>query len=185
MHGNRPSRRRRPHIASLLVATILLMLPAVPAMAHGDHDARPLLRKAEAGPYLVSLWQVYPDVGSAMLPHLIVTFDVAPDGSAPVPSVEVGEETLHVMPSTTTPGAWETMVGLETDDLLSVTISDPDGSWTLPTVRVPPPLTSLLPMRALIMISIFLATAVAWWAAGRTARAWRRPLHPPPEGLQG
>jgi hypothetical protein len=31
-------------------------------------------------------------------------------------------------------------------------------------------------MRALIAISIFLATAVAWWIGGRAAQAWRRPI---------
>jgi hypothetical protein len=63
-----------------------------------------------------------------------------------------------------------------------VRVTDDDGSWALDTVTIPPPLTSVLPMRALIMISIFLATGVAWWAAGRTAQAWRRPLQPRSQG---
>lgn len=50
---------------------------------------------------------------------------------------------------------------------------------------IPPPLTSVLPMRALIAFSIFLATAVAWWVGGRTAQAWRRPITYRNVGLEG
>ena len=158
---------------------------ALPAMAHGDHDARPLLRRAEVGPYTVSLWQVYPDVGSAIIPHLIVMFDDGMPDEGAVVSVQVGSENVHVMPSMTTTGAWETMSGVEPGDVVSVTISARGESWSLPTVVIPPPLTSVLPMRALIAISIFLATAVAWWAAGRTAQAWRRPITYRNVGLDG
>ncbi len=57
------------------VAAIWTLALATPVLAHGDHDARPLARNLEAGPYSVSLWQVYPDFGAAMTPHLIVMFD--------------------------------------------------------------------------------------------------------------
>lgn len=160
---------------SVALAIAWLMAIAGPVWAHGDHDARPLFRSVEAGPYTVSLWQVYPDTGMAMVPHLIVTFEgVAPE--SPRVRIQVGSTEMEVIASMTTPGAWETTVGVEADDLITVTITDPEGSWAIPTIVVPAPLTSVLPMRALIMVSIFLATAVAWWAAGRTARAWRRPL---------
>ena len=79
-------------------------------------------------------------------------------------------------------GAWETVAGVGTDDQVTVTVSSSEGSWTIPTIVIPPPLTSILPMRLLIAISIFLAAGVAWWAAGRTSRAWRRPL--PEHGLR-
>jgi len=151
------------------------VVTASPALAHGDHDARPLLRHAQAGPYSVSLWQVYPDVGSAMTPHLIVTFDDPPPESTQV-TVVVDSARVDVVPSMTTPGAWETLTGVLADDVVRVTVSNVDGGWEVPTVVIPHPLTSVLPMRALIMISIFLASGVAWWAGGRTARAWRRPL---------
>jgi len=159
-----------------LMALVVLMSLALPALAHGDHDARPLLRRAEVGPYTVSLWQVYPDVGSAIIPHLIVMFDDGMPDEGAVVSVRVGSENVHVMPSLTTTGAWETMTGVEPEDVVSVTISERGEAWSVPTVVIPPPLTSVLPMRALIAISIFLATAVAWWVAGRTAQAWRRPI---------
>lgn len=162
-------------VASTTVVTLTVLM-ALPALAHGDHDARPLVRGAAAGPYDVSLWQVYPDVGSAMTPHLIVVLDEAPSSTDPEISVLIGEDVVDVVPSMTTPGAWETVVGLESEDLVTVTVGDDSGSWVLPTIVVPEPLTSVLPMRLLIAISIFLATAVAWWAAGRTTRAWRRPL---------
>ena len=163
-------------IALIAISLLLLPLPVLPAFAHGNHDARPLVRRAETGPYSVSLWQVYPDVGSAMTPHLIVIFDdLAPGPDAGV-LVDVGSSRVDVIPSMTTPGAWETTVGVETDDLVTVTISNNEGAWAMPTVIIPAPLTSILPMRLLVATSIFLATAVAYWAAGRTARAWRRPL---------
>ncbi len=168
-----------------LISILLMMSLALPAMAHGDHDARPLLRRAEVGPYTVSLWQVYPDVGSAIIPHLIVMFDDGIPDEGAVVSVQVGSENVHVMPSLTTEGAWETMTGVEPDDVVSVTISERGNAWSLPTVVIPPPLTSVLPMRALIAISIFLATAVAWWVAGRTAQAWRRPITYRNVGLEG
>ena len=59
--------------AVLAVASAVVL--ATPVLAHGDHDARPLARHLAAGPYTISLWQVYPDAGSSMTPHLIVMFD--------------------------------------------------------------------------------------------------------------
>ena len=168
-----------------LIALLAAMSLALPAMAHGDHDARPLLRRAEVGPYTVSVWQVYPDVGSAIIPHLIVTFDDGMPDEGAVVSVQVDSENVHMMRSVTTTGAWETMTGVEPDDVVSVTISERGEAWSAPTVVIPPPLTSVLPMRALIAISIFLATAVAWWIGGRTAQAWRRPITYRNAGLEG
>jgi len=124
----------------------------------------------------VSLWQVYPDVGSAMTPHLIVMFDGQEPGPDTEVRVMVGSDSVDVIPSATTERAWETTVGVAPGDLVTVTISNNDGTWDMPTILIPEPLTSVLPMRLLIAISIFLATAVAWWAGGRTAQAWRRPL---------
>ncbi len=159
----------------LLAFTLILLVP-LPAAAHGDHDARPLIRGAGLGPYTVSLWQVYPDAGSAMLPVLVVMFDEGEMGDAAILSVRVGGDEVGLAPSPTTAGAWETTSGLDTDDTVVVTISEGGESWTTPTVIVPPPLTSMLPMRGLIAVSIFLATAVAWWIGGRAATAWRRPI---------
>jgi hypothetical protein len=158
---------------------VWLLTTAVSASGHGDHDARPLLRGAEAGPYAVSLWQVYPEAGSAMIPHLIVMFDDQAPGADTEVSIQVGADPVEVVPSMTTPGAWETTAGVGTDDQVTVTVSSPEGSWTIPTIVIPPLLTSILPMRLLITISIFLAAGLAWWAAGRTSRAWRRPLPEP------
>jgi len=175
-----PTRRSRKTLLHtfLIAALVVAWLPATaaPAAAHGDHDARPLLRGAEAGPYSVSLWQVYPEAGSAMTPHLIVMFDDLAPGPNTEVSIQVGTDPVEVVPSMTTPGAWETVAGVGTDDQVTVTVSSSTGSWTVPTIVIPPPLTSILPMRLLIAISIFLAAGVAWWAAGRTSRAWRRPL---------
>ncbi len=174
MSSHHPTISRLGVVSTMVVA--LTAVIALTALAHGDHDARPLLRGAEAGPYDVSLWQVYPDVGSSMTPHLIVMFDDMPSGANTEVSVRIGDDDVDVVPSMTTPGAWETVIGLKSGDLVTVTVGDGGESWALPTILVPEALTSVLPMKLLIAISIFLATAVAWWAAGRTARAWRRPL---------
>ena len=148
-----------------------------PALAHGDHDARPLARDLDAGPYRISLWQVYPDAGSAMTPHLIVMFD----GMAAAPPavdviVAVNSTPMEVQPSTTTANGRETREGLVEGDVVAVTIVDGTRTWDLDPVVVPPPPTSMLPMQELIYSSIFLTFGTAVWAARRTARAWRRPV---------
>jgi hypothetical protein len=174
----RPTTRRvrRSLAASVgLVAASLVL--ATPVAAHGDHDARPLARHVQAGPYSISLWQVYPDVGSAMTPHLIVMFDDRPS----VPSeadvtVVVNSASMQVGPSVTTANGWETTEGIAEGDRVAVSISDGSQTWALDPVVVPPPPTSMLPMAELLYSSIFLTIATALWLAGRTARAWRRPV---------
>lgn len=157
-------------------AAVAMAAMATPVWAHGDeHDARPLARNLEAGPYIISLWQVYPDAGAAMTSHLIVMFH----GGALVPpaadvAVAMNSTPMEVRPSTTTANGWETTEGVAEGDVVTVTISDGTQAWDLDPVVVPPPATSMLPMQELIYTSIFLAVGTAWWVAGRTARAWRR-----------
>ena len=160
--------------AGVFAAALMTVLVA-PVAAHGDHDARPLARDLDAGPYRVSLWQVYPDAGDAMTPHVIVMFD---GGTAPVEGglgVEVNAAPMKVRPSATTSNAWETTLGVAEGDVVTVTVSDGTQSWALDPVVVPPPPTSMLPMEELLYASIVLTLGTAWWVAGRTARAWRRP----------
>jgi hypothetical protein len=167
--------KRRLLAAAFAAATSMVAL-ATPVWAHGDHDARPIARHLEAGPYIVSLWQVYPDAGAAMTPHLIVMFD---EGAATQPPADVivaaNSTPMEVRPSTTTSNGWETIEGLTEGDVLTVTVSDGNQAWDLDPVVVPPAPTSMLPMQELIYASIFLTAGTAWWVAGRTARAWRRP----------
>lgn len=157
-------------------AAALAVVQAAPVWAHGDNDARPLARDLEAGPYIVSLWQVYPDAGVAMTPYLIIMFDggAVPSSEAAV-NVAVGSTPMEVRPSITTANGWETTEGVAEGDVVTVTISDGTQSWDLDPVVIPPAPTSMLPMRELIYISILLTAGTAWWLAGRTARAWRRP----------
>jgi hypothetical protein len=162
-------------LTGAIAAAVWATAVASPVLAHGDHDARPLVRSVQAGPYVVSLWQVYPDAGEAMTPHLIVMFD----GGAPVSTVasvvvEVDSSPMEVRPATTAWG-WETIDGLAEGNVVSVTISDGSQAWQIGPVVVPPPLTSMLPMRELIYTSILLTAATALWVTGRTVRAWRRP----------
>jgi hypothetical protein len=157
-------------------AAALAVVQVTPVWAHGDHDARPLARDVEAGPYIISMWQVYPDAGVAMTPHLIVMFDgdAIPSSAAAV-TVAVDSTPMEVRPSTTTANGWETTEGVAEGDVVTVTISDGTQAWDLDPVVIPPPPTSMLPMPELIYTSIFLTAGTAWWVAGRTARAWRRP----------
>ena len=83
---------------------------------------------------------------------------------------------MEVRPSTTTPNGWETTEGVAEGDVVTVTISDGTQAWALDPVVVPPPPTSMLPMEELIYVSIVLTAGTAIWAAGRTTRAWRRPV---------
>jgi hypothetical protein len=168
--------KRRLLVGAFAAAASMLVLVA-PAWAHGDHDARPLARDLKAGPHTISLWQVYPDVGSSMTPHLIVMFgDGAASSSAAGVNVAVNAKPMEVRPSTTTANGWETTEGVGEGDVVTVTISDGSQGWALDPVVVPPPPTSMLPMQELIYASIFLTLVTELWLAGRTARAWRRPM---------
>jgi hypothetical protein len=167
---------QRRLLAGAFLAASWMVTLAAPVMAHGDHDARPLARDLKAGPNTISLWQVYADAGTSMNPHLIVMFD----GVAAVPpaarvAVVVNSTPMKVHPSTTTANGVETSEGVADGDVVAVTISDGVQAWDLGPVVVPPPPTSMLPMPELIYTSIALTIGTAWWVAGRTARAWRKP----------
>lgn len=156
-------------------AAILSAVPAIPALAHGDHDARPIARDLAAGPYRISLWQVYPDAGDAMTPHLIVLFDGLATAPAASVVVNVNGAPMAVHRSTTTANGWETMAGLDVYDVVSITITEGGVAWPVGPVVVPPAPTSIVPMRELIYLSIAMTAAAALWVLGRTARVWRRP----------
>ena len=163
----------------VIVAAAWTVAMASPALAHGDHDARPLARDLEVGPYVVSLWQVFPDAGGAMTPHLIVMVD----GGAAAPTVaevvvDVDSSPMAVTPSTTTASAWETTEGVAEGDVVSVTISDGTHAWRLDPLVVSQTATSMLPMQLLIYVSSALTAVTAIWVAARTVRAWRRPTLP-------
>jgi hypothetical protein len=163
-------------LAAGCAAAIVTLAIAAPVLAHGDHDARPLARQLEAGPYRISVWQVYPDAGTAMTPHLIVMFDgVRTSPQFVAVSVAVNAAAMAVSPSTTTANGWETAEGVDAWDVVSITISEGARSWGLDPVVVPPAPTSMLPMRELIAAAILLTAAAALWMLRRTARAWKTP----------
>jgi len=166
----------RRFLVAASVAVAWTVTFAAPALAHGDHDARPLARGVAAGPYALSLWQVYPDVGSPMTPLLIVMFDglAAPPAGVAV-RVTVDGRPAEVHPSTTTANGFETMAAVVEGDVVAVTVADGGSTWELAPVVVPPPPTSLLPMEELLYGAIFLTIGTAWWMVGRAGRAWRRP----------
>ncbi len=158
-------------------AALLTLALATPVLAHGDHDARPLARDLAAGTHRISLWQVYPDAGKGMIPHVIVMFD-GEAGTLPAKDVvvSVNSTPMAVQPSTTTANGLETTEGVTEGDVLTVSVSEGTQIWALDPVIVPPPPTSMLPMPELIYSAIFLTFATAWWMARRTARVWRRPV---------
>ena len=167
--------KRRLFVGGFAAAVSMLAL-VTPVFAHGDHDARPLARDLTAGPYSISLWQVYPDAGTAMTPHLIVMFDdekTVPPGT--LVTVQLNEAPMEVRPSTTTSNGMETIAGVAEGDVVAVTIFDGTQTWDLGPRVVPPPPTSMIPMPELIYTSIFLTLGTAVWVARRTARAWRQP----------
>ena len=174
---------RRLLIGVVAASAAMAALPGS-VLAHGDHDARPLAREIGAGPYVISLWQVYADTSTAMTPHLIVMFDgvrAAPPEVAV--EVAVNGRSVQVVPSSTTANGFETTEGLNTGDVVAVTIAAGAGSWGLEPVVVPPPPTSMIPVDQLLYASIFLTIWVAWWVARRTARAWRRPIDRVPRNV--
>ena len=166
----------RRFLVAAVVAAAWTVTPAASVLAHGDHDARPLARGVAAGPYAISLWQVYPDSGSAMTPHLIVMFDgLAATPAGVAVQVAVNGTPSDVRASATTANGFETMEGVDDGDRVVVTISAGGATWDLGTIVVPPPATSRLPMEELLYAAIFLTIGTAWWMVGRAARAWRRP----------
>jgi hypothetical protein len=167
---------KRTRVLTAFAAVAAMLALAAPVAAHGDHDARLLAARVSAGPYVVSLWQVYPDAGDSMSPHVIVMFDGAtvrpPEASV---AVTVNGAPMHVVPSATTANGYESTHGVLEGDVVEVTIANGTGAWALAPVIVPAPPTSVLPMQELIYFSIFLTLGTAWWVFGRTARAWRKP----------
>jgi hypothetical protein len=165
---------RRVLAAVAAIASVLAL--AAPVTAHGDHDARLLAGTVSAGPYVISLWQIYPDAGDAVTPHVIVMFDgVAGRPTEATVAVAVNGAPMPVVPSATTANGYESTRGVGEGDVLEVTISNGTGAWDLAPVIVLAPPTSVLPMQELIYFSIFLTLGTAWWVFGRTARAWRKP----------
>jgi hypothetical protein len=171
--------QRRVLVRAFAAAALATVSLAAPALAHGGHDARPLARHVAVGPYIVSLWQVYPDAGDAMEPRLIVLFETGAAGLSAGVRVTSNAIPLDVRPSTATPYGWESTEGVTEGDVLAVTISDGRRSWSLEPVVVASVATSRLPMQVLITISIVLTAMTAFWVLGRTARAWRRPIPSP------
>ena len=100
-----PSLEMKRLLAGPFAAALSMLVFATPAFAHGDHDARPLARDLEAGPNVISLWQVYPDVGAAMTPHLIVMFDGSGRPAAADVTVDVNSTPMEVRPRPPRPTA--------------------------------------------------------------------------------
>ncbi len=155
------------------VFTLLLVsVVALPAAAHGENDARVLLRDTQVGPYTVTLWQVIGDYDSPLPPHLIVKFSGTTPGVEEVVTVEVMEgSTLTATPSKESPQMWETATSVVPGDELNVRIVDDTSVWTSPAVVVAELAGSNLPMESLLAIAVFFTTAAGYFIVRRTGRA--------------
>ena len=159
--------------AVLAVFTLLLVsIVALPASAHGENDARALLRDTQVGPYSVTLWQVIGDYDSPLPPHLIVKFSDATPGMEEVVTVEVMEgSTLTATPSKDSPQIWETATSIVPGDELMVRIADGNSVWTSPAIVVAELAGSNIPMEPLLAIAVFFTTAAGYFIVQRTGRA--------------
>jgi hypothetical protein len=167
---------RRRLIRAALAAVAASLTLVTPVLAHGDADARALARDLKAGPYVISLWQVWLDAGPLIGPHLIVMFDGGPDVSTVANvGVSVNESPLTVVRSTTTRLGWETTQGVAEGETVGISVSNGTQTWKAQPVLVTPPPTAMLPMRELIIAGIIFTIGSVCWLIGRTARAWRKP----------
>ena len=158
-------------LAISTVAAVVVVALALPAVAHGENDARPLLRESPVGPYTVSLWQVIGDHGNALPAHLIVTFTGTQPQQSTTIWVEKGSTKLEAVPSTTTEDAWETVASASEGDILTVVITSDEG-----TFRTTPVLFDSLgigaPMQVFIALAVFFTTGTAYWLFRRSARVF-------------
>ena len=116
-------------LGAFAAATSMVVL-ASPVLAHGDHDAQPLARHLAAGPFIISLWQIYADAGVTMTPHLIVMFD---EGAADIPAGRrhrdgelQADGSAAVADDVKRMGNHE---GVVERDVVTVTISDGSRAW--------------------------------------------------------
>jgi hypothetical protein len=150
---------------------------ATPAQAHGQHDALLIARDLAAGPYVISLWQISTDAGTSVTPHVIVMFDEAA-AAAPADGVvvSVNGTPVDTYRSMATANAWETVQGVAEGDRVGVSISAGDQHWTFGPAAVPPPQSTGLPMKEIVIGSFLLTLRVASWGAARAIRRWRQPM---------
>jgi len=150
-----------------------MVVVSTPVLAHGEGDARALLRDVTAGPYTVSLWDVDGNSAMSMAPHVIVMFDGPMPTSGVTVSVNATPIEVHV--STTTANGWETSQGVAIGDQLTVAISEEGHGWQVGPVIVEPVQAPIPMLKEVILASILVTVRVLWWAARRTGKVWRRP----------
>jgi hypothetical protein len=155
------------------VSLILVTGLALPAVAHGENDARALFRDVEVGPYVVTLWQVIGDQDSLLPPHLIVAFGGEVPSASDSVKVFVDDDPLAASPSSSLSGSWETPSSARPDQVVTVAIETSDGQWMSPGVTVPELLGSRVPIELLLAVAVFFTTAAAFWLARRTLRVVR------------
>ncbi len=155
------------------VVSALVMGIALPAVAHGENDARALMRGVEVGPYTVTLWQVLGDHGSTLPPHLIISFEDEKPTAADKVEVIVDNSSRSASPSSSSPGSWETPNSVVGDQVVAVAIETENGQWASPAITVPKLLGSAIPMQILLALAVFFTTGAVYWLAGRTIRIVR------------
>lgn len=161
----------------LVAATAMwLAAPLASAEAHGENDARLIVRGAQIGPYTVSLWNVLGDASSDLPAHIIVMTEGVSFSDESVVVVDAGGQNLAATPSATIDGAWETITGIEPGTDITLRVADAGGHWTSQSFAIPHPLEPNAFSRIIASFAVFVTTAAAYWLLRRTAQVWRRPV---------
>lgn len=163
----------RKEVGITAVSLFLIVVLALPAVAHGDHDARALFSEAEIGAYTVTLWQVSADHDSLHSGHFIVAFHGEEPSEGDSVVVFVDDDLLAASPSDSSSGSWRTQSAAQLDRTITVAIETSEGKWTSTVVTDPGLARWSLAMEALLAVVALFTGAAAYWLARRTPRVFR------------
>lgn len=167
----------------VVLAATWVLLP-VPALAHGENDARPIAKNEAVGPYRITLWQVIGDHGSALSAHVVVDFgDVEPaQGEAVLVAVEADESAesaaLTASRSEAVGGMWQTADAVGFGDVIRVGVAGEHGQWWSSDLTVPPPPGETLLAKVAFALVVFVSTVILLWMIRRARHVWARPTTP-------
>ena len=164
---------KRKKVRVTAVSLLIIFGLGLPALAHGDHDARALFSEAEIGPYTVTLWQVSGDQDSPRSGHFIVGFDGEEPSAGDRVAVSTDNDLLPASPSSSSSGSWVTQSGAQLDQAITVAIETSEGQWALTVVTAPGLVSGSVPMEVLLTVASLFTAAAAYWLALRTPRVFR------------
>ncbi len=162
------------------LAATWVLLP-VPALAHGENDARPIARNEAVGPYRITLWQVIGDHGSDLSAHVVVDFgDVEPaEGETVLVDVEADADlALTASRSEAVDGMWQTANAVGFGDVIRVGVAGEHGQWWSSDFTVPPPPGETFLAKVAFALVVFVSTVILLWMTRRARHVWARPTSP-------